>query len=72
MPTHSDKSPELPVGALGRLRVAHDSVTNVSSEVGPVLKAEPKVALTLPTAAAAATAKKMCWHDCGEEVMYEH
>jgi hypothetical protein len=46
MPTHSDASPEEPLGVLGRTRVEVDSRMKESDATGPVLKAGPMAAFT--------------------------
>ena len=46
MPTQRERSPEDPLGALGRTRVAVDSRMNELEATGPVLKYGPMAAST--------------------------
>ncbi len=54
MPTHSDRSPDDPVGALGRISVDVASRMNEPDATGPVLKAGPMAASAVATAVARA------------------
>jgi hypothetical protein len=55
IPTQREASPEFPLGALGRTRVAVDSRIKELSDTGPVLKAGPIAAFTDTIAVAART-----------------
>lgn len=60
MPTHSDASPEEPLGALGSTRVEVDSRMKESDATGPVLKAGPMAAFT-EAIAVMASAEMVCF-----------
>jgi hypothetical protein len=55
IPTQREASPELPLGTLGRTRVAVDSRIKELSDTGPVLKAGPIAAFTDITVVTART-----------------
>ena len=57
IPTQSERSPLLPVGALGKMRVEVASRMNELEATGPVLKAGPMAPWTAGMAAAARAAR---------------
>lgn len=69
IPTQSEASPELPLGAFGRTRVAVASRIQDPLPTGPVLKAGPIAASTEVNATAAAAARvERTWRE-GDIVM---